>query len=210
LLRTLAPYLAFGYISLVGWTSRLRWSGLEHLRQAGQKSKRGFIYAFWHQRQVMFTYTHRQVGVNVLVSRSRDGGIIAEVMRLFGIPAVRGSSSRGSMSATRELVSLLEKGDVVGITPDGPKGPAREVKPGVLYLAQQSGCPILPITNASSRRLVLQKAWDRFNVPLPFSRIFVSHGRPVWISPEDDLRAKAAELKAELDRITEEADRLAA
>lgn len=205
MLRALAPCLAYCYISLVGRTSRIRWSGLEHRQEAG---KTGFIYTFWHQRQVLFTYTHRNDAAHVLVSRSRDGEIIAEAMRLSGITAVRGSSSKGASSATREMLDLLRQGRPVGITPDGPKGPARQVKPGVLYLAQQSGCPILPLTSASSRRLVLERAWDKFNVPLPLSRIRIVYGRPIRVGPQDDLDAKAAELKAELDRITEEADRL--
>ena len=104
-------------MSLVGATSRVRWSGLEHLR--GCRGG-GFIYAFWHQRQVLFTYTHRSRDISVLVSRSRDGEVIAETMRLSGIPAVRGSSSRGAASAARELLDVLAQRRMAAITPDGP------------------------------------------------------------------------------------------
>lgn len=208
LLRLLVPPAAHAYLTLVGATSRVRTEGLDHLRRV-EKGPKGFIYAFWHQRQAAFTYTHRNTDAYVLVSRSADGELIARTMELSGIGAVRGSSSRGAIPAAREMIDLLEAGKRVGITPDGPKGPARTVKPGVLYLAERSGCPILPITNSLSRRLDLRKSWDRFQVPLPFGRICVAYGPPVYVMPGDDLQAKAAGLKETLDRITAEADRLA-
>lgn len=206
-LRALLPPLAYAYLSAVGATSRVRWEGLEHLR--GLQGK-GFIYAFWHQRQAFFTWTHRgsKLAPTVLVSRSRDGELIARAMRLSGIASVRGSSSRGASSAARELLEVLASGRPVGITPDGPKGPAREVKPGALYLALKSGCPILPIANALSRTLTIARAWDRFQVPLPFSRACVVHGPPLSVRPQDDLAAKAVELKRVLDETTARADRL--
>lgn len=205
-LRPLAPYLAYGFISLIGRTSRLKVIGGEH-RSALRKAGGGWIYALWHQRQVLFTLTHRGEDAHVLVSRSKDGELIAKLMALSGINAVRGSSSKGAAAATRELLELAKSGCVVGFTPDGPKGPAREVKQGVLYLARESGLPILPIASASSRRVELARAWDRFHIPLPFSRNAVVYAPPIRVGPGDDLDAKAAELKAALDRITDEADR---
>lgn len=208
-LRHAAPYLAYGFVSLVGLSSRFRWQGREHelgLRRAGKP----FIYAFWHQRQVAFTYTHRGVGAHVLVSRSRDGEIIAKTMELSRIGAVRGSSSRGAAGAARELLEKLRSGQAVGITPDGPRGPARTVKEGVLFLAQRAGVPILPLTSAASRRIELARSWDRFHIPLPLSRIGIWYAPPIFVSAADELAAKGAELKAALDRITDEADRWAA
>lgn len=205
MLRALVPYLAYLYISLVGLTTRLKIRGQEHraaLRSHGQR----FIYAFWHQRQVFFTYSHRHEAVSVLVSRSRDGEMIARTMKLSGIDSSRGSSTRGGMAAARELVDAVAAGLDIGITPDGPKGPARQVKPGVLFLAQKLGIPILPLTNALSHRLQFN-SWDRFQVPLPFGRAALVYGEPIWIKAGDDLQAKAEELRAALDEITLEADR---
>ena len=206
LLRLLAPVLAYLYVSFVGLTSRLRWLGLGHLA-AARRSRGPVIYAFWHQRQVFFTWTHRGSRLKVLVSRSQDGEIIARAMALSRIGAVRGSSSRGGAAAARELLDALAAGCDVAVTCDGPKGPAREVKPGILYLAQKTGLPIVPIANAVSHRLEFSRSWDRFQVPLPFSRAEVRHGPPVFVGPQDDLAAKARELKAALDRAHEEADR---
>ena len=208
MLRRLIPYLVYAYVSFVGLTTRVRVvrGGVPQRLRA---ENRRFIYAFWHQRQVFFTYTHRNVGAAVLVSRSKDGEVIAETMRLSRIGAVRGSSTRGGSAAVRQLMDVLESGLDIGITPDGPKGPAREVKEGVVFLAQKLGAPILPIANALSRKLEFPKAWDRFQVPLPFGRAAVVYGEPIEILAGDDLADKSAEVKAALDRITAEADRLA-
>lgn len=209
MLRALVPYLAFAYVTLVGWTNRTRVVRGE-VRERLWGEGRRFIYAFWHQRQVYFTWTHRGVHSAVLVSKSKDGEMIAETMRLSRIKAVRGSSSRGGAAAAREMVEILRSGWDVGITPDGPKGPAREVKDGALRVAQMSGAPIVPIANANSRRLEIRKAWDRFHVPLPFGRSAVVYGEPIYVGPHDDLEKKAAEVKAAMDAVTAEADRLVA
>lgn len=205
LAQALVPYLAYAYVTFVGWTTRLTRRGLEHPR-AVHASGRRFIYAFWHQRQVFFTWTHRDADAAVMVSRSKDGELIAETMRLSRIGAVRGSSSRGGVAAAREMIEAMKRGLDIGITPDGPKGPAREVKDGVIFLARALNAPIIPITNALSNKLELKKAWDRFQVPLPFGRAVVAYGAPIEVREGDDPAAKAAELKAALDKLTDEAD----
>ncbi|MBI5246163.1 MAG: lysophospholipid acyltransferase family protein [Elusimicrobia bacterium] len=207
MLRKLVPYLVYAYVSFVGWTTRqmvLRAHIPEKVHADGQR----FIYAFWHQRQVFFTWSHRDAEAAVLVSKSKDGEMIARTMELSRIGAVRGSSSRGGAVAAREMVEILRAGRDVGITPDGPRGPAREVKEGAVRVAQLAGMPIIPIANALSNKIEIAKAWDRFQVPLPFGRSVVIYGEPIRVSESDDLVSKAAELKAAMDRLTDEADRL--
>lgn len=205
MLRGLVPYLAYGYVSLVGLTTRLRVFGAEHLESARRKNPR-VIYAFWHQRQVFFTWTHRGANATVLVSKSKDGDLIAKTMELSRMAATRGSSSRGAAAAARELLEAAQAGLDLAVTPDGPRGPARKVKHGVLYLAQKLGVGIVPITNSLSRKLEMRKAWDRFQVPLPFGRGVVRYGAPVYVAEGDDLTEKAAELERRLDAITSLAD----
>jgi lysophospholipid acyltransferase (LPLAT)-like uncharacterized protein len=205
MLRGILPYLAYLYVTFVGVTTRLRVEGDAHLRALRQKNQR-FIYAFWHQRQVFFTYTHRHQNAAVLVSRSRDGELIARTMNLSGIGACRGSSSSGGASAARQLMELLHAGFDLGLTPDGPRGPARRVKPGIIFLAQKLGVPILPLTNSLSRKLEFKKSWDRFQLPLPFGRAVIRYASPIAVGPQDDLSAKRQELEKALNAITEEAD----
>lgn len=207
MLRTLAPYLGYTYVTFVGWTTRQRVLRAEVPKSVHDGGER-FIYAFWHQRQVYFTWSHRNAEAAVLVSKSNDGEMIARTMELSRIDAVRGSSSRGGAAAAREMVEILRSGRDVGITPDGPRGPAREVKEGAVRVAQLSGMPIVPIANALSNKVEIKKAWDRFQVPLPFGRSVVIYGDPVRVREGDDLAAKAAELKAAMDALTDEADRL--
>jgi lysophospholipid acyltransferase (LPLAT)-like uncharacterized protein len=206
-LRKLVPYLGFSYVTFVGWTTRMMVLRGDVPRRVHASGRR-FIYAFWHQRQMFFTWSHRHVDAAVLVSRSNDGELIAKTMELSGIGAVRGSSSRGGAAAAREMVEILRAGRDVGITPDGPRGPAREAKVGAVKVAQLSGMPIVPIANALSRKLEIARSWDRLQVPLPFGRAVVVYGEPLRVDETDDLEAKAAELKAALDALTQEADRL--
>ena len=207
--RDLVPYLAATFVALIRRTTRLtivRGSIRDRLRDGDRR----FIYAFWHQRQAFFTVSHQGDKVSILISRSRDGDMIAETIRLCGVPSVRGSSSRGAAGAVRALMAAVESGRDIGITPDGPKGPARQVKEGVLFLAQKLGIPILPAASAQSKRIILSKAWDHFHIPMPFGRSVVVYGEPIDVLPGDDLGAKALELKTALDSITREADILVA
>jgi len=204
--RSLVPYVAYAYIALVGLTTRLKVENAHHrdeLRRAGKR----FIYVFWHQRQIFLVWSHRGDPSSILVSRSKDGEMIAKTMALFSIRTSRGSSSRGALAGLRGLDDALNSGLDAGFTPDGPKGPARQIKPGVLYLARKNGVPILPLTNALSRKLEFKKSWDHFQAPLPFGRAVVRYGAPIFVGPDDDLDAKAAEVKGALDRITDEAER---
>ncbi len=107
-------------------------------------------------------------------------------------------------------MTALESGLDLGLTPDGPKGPAREVKPGIMFLAQKLGVPILPISSAQSNSFVFKKSWDRFTLPMPFGRMAVVYGKPIAVGLSDNLVLKAAELKSLLDLITLEAEALVA
>lgn len=206
MLRSIVPYLAYLFSSLVKLTSSLtvvRGDIRAKLRRDGKR----FIYAFWHHQQAFFTVSHRGDKMTVLISKSKDGELIAETIRLCcGVIAVRGSSSRGGSDAVRSLMSALESGFDLGITPDGPKGPAREIKDGVLFLAQKLGVPILPVSSAQSNSLVFAKSWDRFALPMPFGRMAVVYGEPIHVGPADDRQVKGAALKRSLDAITLEAE----
>jgi lysophospholipid acyltransferase (LPLAT)-like uncharacterized protein len=169
----------------------------------------GFIYAFWHGRQVFLVALHKNDRIHPLVSQSKDGELIARVCRSFGIEAVRGSSSRGGAEAVLELKGLLESGDRVGFTPDGPRGPLRTIQPGTLFLAQKTERPIVPVAYGAKRRWTFKSSWDEFIVPKPFNRIAMIYGEPIYVKPTDDLIEKAVELKLALDGVTQEADSIA-
>ncbi len=138
------------------------------------------IYAFWHGRMLPLVYTHRDRGIGVLISRHLDGEWIARVIEALGFRTARGSSTRGAQAGVLEMLALADDGHCLAITPDGPRGPAGRVKPGLAYLAGRTGWPIVPVTTASRRAWVLD-SWDRFRVPLPFTRVLVAYGEPIRV-----------------------------
>lgn len=202
----LLSFLASAYLRWVGWTSRVIWAN-RSIREDLEASGQGFIYAFWHGRQAFLTYLHRGGQVCPLISKSADGEIIARVCRSFGMRPVRGSSSRGASEAVLRMLEEIGSGASVSITPDGPRGPLREVRPGALYLAQASGRPILPIAFGARKKWVF-KGWDEFIVPKPFNRIAMVYGEPIRVGPGDSLERKALELKQALDNVAQEADEI--
>lgn len=166
-----------------------------------RREKKPLIYAFWHDQQVFLARHHRNEPIHVMVSRSKDGEYIAQIMKRLGVFPIRGSSSRGGAQAFREIIDVLKDGKQAGFTPDGPRGPVYSVHDGVVKAAQLSGVPIVPLA-CRSRREIRFNSWDKFRVPLPFSTIVVSHGQPLTIRPDEDEtrakeRVKAALFKTE-------------
>jgi 3-deoxy-D-manno-octulosonic-acid transferase len=173
------------YIRFVHRTNRWTVVGAEGAR-ALRAEGRGFILAFWHGRLLMIPMAWQRLApMHMLISAHRDGRIIAEAVRPFGIGSIAGSTRRGGSAALRAMVKRLQEGACVGITPDGPRGPALTASRGLVDLARISGAPIVPITCATSRRRVLA-SWDRFHLPLPFGRGVYLWGEPIAISAERD------------------------
>jgi len=196
------------YLRLVHATSRWETSdaGGRKLLADGKP----VIIAFWHGRMAMMAFSKPgKIPVTVLVSRNRDGGLISNIVAPFNIPAVRGSArkpgkadDKGGASALRALRAVLEGGQAVAITPDGPRGPAGSIAPGILYLAQATGAPIVPLACATRARRIL-KSWDGFHFPLPFTRGAFVWGAPLAVS-DDTPPEQIAEA---LNTVTLEADR---
>ena len=148
------------------------------------------IFALWHNRIFTIPPIWYKTGGNqrksvVLTSASHDGAMLSHAMAVFGLGAVRGSSSRRAVAALIGMKRALQEGLDVCITPDGPRGPRYEFHPGVIKLAQSSGAPIIPIhaTYSSAWRL---KTLDRFVIPKPFSRVHVIFGEAYAIPAKLD------------------------
>ena len=203
----MAPAAVLGawLVLLLGRTWRIEWKGAAGL-ETRPESAGGCIFAFWHSRMLPLVFTHRGRGAAVLVSRSRDGELIARVLERLGFVTARGSSTRGGGEGALEMVARAGEGRVLGITPDGPLGPAERVKPGLAWLASRTGLPVVPIAAASNRAWVLG-SWDAFRIPMPFARVFVGLGEPVWVPQglgEDAAEAWRDRLEEALARITRE------
>src|SRR5579864_3960015 len=184
-LRRMLCWLIHLYIRLVYRTNRWTVDGGEVPRRL-RADGRGFILAFWHGRLMMIPMAWQRLApMHMLISAHRDGRIIADAVTYFGVRSIPGSSRRGGSAALRSMLKRLEAGDCVGITPDGPRGPAMEASSGIVNLARLSGAPIVPIVFATSRRRVLH-SWDRFHLALPFGRGVFLWGEPIEIARDLD------------------------
>ncbi|MBR0652823.1 lysophospholipid acyltransferase family protein [Roseomonas terrae] len=188
----LLAWLVATYLRLVWATTRWTLVGEEH---AQPLADRPIILAFWHERLPLAALGWRLLArrvlnragarrAQVLISRHRDGRLIANAVRPFGIDVVHASSSKGGAAGLRGLARILAGGGVAVITPDGPRGPARVAAPGVAQLAALSGVPVLPCAVASSR-MKLARSWDRMRFPLPFARGYAVVGAPVAVDRHD-------------------------
>jgi len=148
------------------------------------------LYAFWHADMLPLLIEHEGERVAMLVSSHRDGEIITRVMRAFGYHAIRGSTSRGAAGALRSMVRTLREGCTVGVTPDGPRGPAREFSPGPAIASFETGVPVT-LTAVVADRAWYLRTWDRFMIPKPFARITVCY-QPAIAVPGPTARDAAA------------------
>jgi lysophospholipid acyltransferase (LPLAT)-like uncharacterized protein len=144
---TVLPFAASVFVRLLHATLRVRHAGVERGERLPQ-----CIIAFWHAHIPMMLHSRYRKPITVLSSRSRDGEISARVFGFFGVNVSRGSSTRGGTAALRELLRLARDGHSIVFTPDGPKGPARVAKDGVVYTAKMTGLPIVPIAFAAKKK----------------------------------------------------------
>ena len=176
-------------------TCRIKVVGEEDYQRAKQAGK-PVILLIWHGRLMLAPYFFRNLQITALVSPSRDGEIIARIALGWRFRIIRGSGSHSIVRAWVEMRQGLRKGGELIIIPDGPRGPDRQLKPGCLKLAQETGAVLVPWSFSAKRKKYLG-SWDRFLFFYPFSRIAAIYGKPMAVSPALD----EAEFEAERKRI---------
>ena len=192
-----AAIAAIGVPLIAALGSSLTWKaeGLEHLQFEGDGRRP--IMAFFHGRVLTATYFFRGRGIVVMISENFDGEWIARVIERFGYGTSRGSTSRGGRRALLQLKREMALGRPAGFAVDGPRGPARTVQPGVVWLAKLTGNPVVPFHMEASRYWSL-RSWDRTQVPKPFSTVALVVGAPIDVAADADemgLEAKRAEVE---------------
>ena len=158
------------------------------------------LFCFWHSRLLGLFYTHRGMGNGAMVSKSFDGEWIARIGTKLGYHIFRGSANRGGAAALVTMLRDQHSGDLA-LTVDGPRGPAKKVKPGAIMLAAHTGLPIVPISYMPSRAWRL-KSWDRLILPKPFSTITVRYGAPISIPSDADIVKCAALIEQSINGIS--------
>jgi len=216
--RTIGGYMLFVGVT-TRWT-RVNEQTIEPFWRIGGGKAIGCI---WHGR---FPLIHKMwrfgPGVpkgKMLISQSREGGIVAHTSRTVGAEVIRGSAakegrrSKGGVGAMLEMARHLEDGGAIGMTPDGPKGPRMRARRGPVTLAKISGATLIPLAWATSNRIVVKKSWDQFVFPLPFGRGALIWGNPIAPpSPDagdEEIERVRLALEDEMNRIAAEADRIA-
>ena len=207
-------WLMAGVVHLLSWGLRLLYCTLrsEHLQQHfEQRAWHGdtpVLLAVWHGRALYFLHRYQHQRLTTLVSHSKDGEFVSQVLQRFGVHVTRGSSSRGGAQGLMEIVRKVHSGYHAAFTPDGPRGPRYTVQPGIVAVAKTTGAAILPVTYSARWKKVF-RSWDAFLMPLPFSRVVVVYGEPIYVPATTSptvFQAKQHEVETNLRHITEMAD----
>lgn len=170
-----------------------------------------FIYALWHNRQLLLISLNRDKNICALASASYDGDYIASILQCLGYSTVRGSTDtnkgnyKKSLTAARKLIKELKNGKSTAITVDGPLGPKYKAQEGVIFLSRVSGKQIIPVSIASSSSIKL-KTWDNFEIPMPFAKSITIYGTPYMPKKEDSQENAAKELQERLISLTQRAE----
>lgn len=215
-----------GYMLFVGVTTRWTKVNRAAVEPFWEPDGGKAIGCIWHGRfpliHKMWSFKRGVPKAKMLISHSREGGIVAHTSRTVGAEVIRGSETKkhsqgskpkGGVEAMRQMARHIEGGGVMAMTPDGPRGPRMRVKRGPIQLAKIAGAPLLPLAWATSNRIVFKDSWDQFVLPLPFGKGALVWGNPIAPPGPDasdaELEAVRLALEVEMNRIAAEADRIA-
>ena len=170
--------------------------------------KKSFIVCFWHGRLLMMPFCWDfKKNFFMLISAHRDGMLISKAVGYFGIKTITGSSSNTKISSVKTIIQKINNNQIVGVTPDGPRGPNQKVKEGLISLAKKTNTPIIALSLGAKYKKSLN-SWDKFKFVYPFNKIVVVWGNPIYFKKDDLVEIKKKQLEQELTRITNLADNL--
>lgn len=166
-----------------------------------------YLFAFWHGKQFLpvLELVKHKTKLAALVSPSRDGNMLSVWLEKLGYIVLRGSSRDDNIKSLKQMLRVLKQGVSLGFGVDGPIGPAFKIKPGIAYMAQKLNIAIVPIGSSFATKKIFDKAWDKYEIPKPFSKAVFYLGDPTYITKESDLeeankmleqKINAAEAKA--------------
>lgn len=186
-------------ISYLYKTARVRTLGEENLLEFWGRGKK-VIVCFFHGNY-LFLFPHfRGRDACIFTTRSRRGETLSEIIRLFGYQPCLIPDQRGKKLALDHMIGEIKKGRNTVMAVDGPLGPYRKVKHGIVILAKSTGNPIFPIGIASSARITLKRRWDRYTIPLPFTRSVICVGAPIHVPGDlDEAGVESFRQKVEQD-----------
>jgi hypothetical protein len=193
-------------VALLFWLLFKSWRRIWKDTADNSRAQAPVIFCIWHNHLVLAVAAYdghvaekwHEKGLVTMVSASNDGAFLAAVLAKFGMHSIRGSTSRRGPQALLEACRWLRKGYSIAITPDGPRGPSHQIQEGIIFLAQVSGRPIIPISSFARWKIRLP-SWDRFQIPLPFARCESYDNDPIWV-PRHATEAEREQLRARLEQ----------
>jgi lysophospholipid acyltransferase (LPLAT)-like uncharacterized protein len=159
------------------------------------RAKRPHVFLLWHEALLPLLWQHRWQDIAIVVSQAREGQYLTDFATSIGYRSLQGSSTRGGVRALLGAVRELQAGQAVAFTPDGPRGPRRELKPGVVVAAQRGGAAVVPLHAKADRSWRLH-SWDRFMIPKPLARVCITYGRPFEVAQGEAGLAEGLERAA--------------
>lgn len=180
----------------VGISLRLKVLNFEQVMERVRQGK-GAVLVTWHGRSLIPANFFKGRGFWAIISLSRDGEIQNHIFRRFGFRTIRGSTGRGGVRAALEAARRVAEGGILAFTPDGPRGPNRQVQPGALFIAQKARCPIIP-AGVAAYPCKLLPTWDRYLIPMPFARSAFIFGEPIMV-PEGISEAEFERIRQQVE-----------
>ena len=213
-MQTLLSLIGSIYVLTVYKTSKVNLKNRKKIENLLERNE-SFIYSFWHDQLLMCPLTWQSnSNIKVLISKHRDGDIIAQLISNLGFEAIRGSThktnkikNKGGLLSARKMIKSLKNGISIGISPDGPKGPRHKVSEGILSISRLSESVILPVGIGFKKKWVLN-TWDKFIIPKPFNEITVIWGDPIpAITNEKNNHQFKTKLESKMNNLTAQANK---
>ena len=214
LTQLLISLLGSLYVLFVYKTSTIDLKNRKNIDRLFKKNE-SFIYAFWHDQLLICPLTWQsEFEIKVLISKHRDGDIIARLISKLGFQSIRGSThksgktkNKGGLTSARQMIKSLKNGISIGISPDGPKGPRHKVSDGILSISRLSNSSILPVGIGFKKKWVLN-TWDKFIIPKPFNQITIIWGEPLpALKNEKSINQIKSKLESTMYNLTKRANR---
>ncbi len=172
------------------------------------KKNKSFVVCFWHNRLLMAVFCWKWPHeFKMLISGHSDGKIISNAISNFGIQTISGSARKNNVSSLKEILKEINGNSIIGITPDGPKGPNEEVKIGLISLLKKTNVPVLPLSYSAKFKFKL-KTWDKFIFVIPFNKFVAVWGNPLQFDKNKTLAENKLILEKEMKRVTMLSDNL--
>ena len=200
-LRFAGNYVLFQLVDLLCKTLRIKYINKEPVDDLERQNK-NYILGFWHGTMLLPWFINRNKNFAGLTSKSKDGDLLAKILKKWNYKVLRGSSTDGGDVALGLMVDFAKSGYSIAITPDGPKGPSHVLKAGAVVSAKKSGLPIIMMGIGYKRKRFLN-SWDRFQVPYFFTRVNVIYSEPLYISSNLSREETSEIIKKCEDKLNE-------